>query len=185
MIPMEMKQNIGAIISLIVGVGVAVLVIIFVSVLAGQTYQQVEPKLDTIGIASPGPTTAIRLTYDSQRTHLKWFTIPEAYTNGTITFWANGTSLTQNKFALHADNHTVKCVDNTYNNTDVNPHYTYDNATVRNYIKEGAISAFQGLSQTGSYLPIIVLAVVIVLILGLIMGMVGFRPNGGTLGGAL
>jgi hypothetical protein len=183
---MEMKQNIGAIISLIVGVGVATLVIIFVSVLAGQTYEQVEPDLDTVGIATVGPTTAIRMTYDTQNTHLQWFTVPEAYTNGTLTFYANGTSLTQAKFRLHADNHTVRCVDATYNKTDVNCHYTYDNATMRNYVKTGVIGAFAGLSQTGQYLPIIVLAVVITLVLGLIMGMVFKRgDNGGGSIGAL
>ena len=41
-------QSVGAIVTLIVGVGVSVLILIFVGVLAGQTYELTESKIDAI-----------------------------------------------------------------------------------------------------------------------------------------
>lgn len=88
--------EIGAIILLIVGVGVSALVLIFVGALGGSTYNLVESDIDAI-----------------------------------------------------------------------------TNDSIKNYTKDGIVSAFQALSATGSYLPIIVLAIVIFIVLGLIFGMVG------------
>lgn len=102
------NQEIGAIITLIVGVGVAALVLIFVSALGGSTYNLVEDDLDAIS-----------------------------------------------------------------------------NDSIKNYSKEGIVSAFQALSSTGSYLPIIVLAIVIFLVLGLIFSMVGGTGYYGGGGSAL
>jgi hypothetical protein len=103
----NIQGNIGAIIMLIVGVGVSALVLIFVGTLGGQTYNLVEDDIDAI-----------------------------------------------------------------------------TNTEIKTYTKEGIISAFQALSQTGSYLPIIVLAVVIFIVLGLIFSMVG-GGSGMGMGGAL
>jgi len=100
----QMGGAVGAVIQLITGVGVAVLVLIFVGSLGGQTYQLVEPDIDAI-------------------------------TNGTV----------------------------------------------RDSVKNGIISGFDALEQTGSYLPIIVLAVVIALVLFLVLGMTGTAGgNGGS-----
>ena len=74
---------VGAIVTLLVGVGVAVLVLIFVGSLGGQTYDLVEEDIDSI-----------------------------------------------------------------------------TNTTVSTSIKNGVVSGFEALEQTGDYLPIIVLAVV-------------------------
>lgn len=89
----QMGGAVGAIIYLITGIGVAVLVLIFVGVLGGQTYELVEADITAI-------------------------------TNETV------------------------------------------EASVRNAI----VSGFSSLEQTGEYMPIIVLAVVISLILGLVLG---------------
>ncbi len=94
---------VGAIIMLIVGVGIAALVLIFVGTLGGQTYQLTEAQIDTIS-----------------------------------------------------------------------------NATIRNYVKGSIISAFSALNTTGTYLPIIVLAVVIAVVLSLVLG---FTALGGGRGG--
>jgi len=104
------QAQVGAIIMLIVGVGVAALVLIFVGTLGGTTYTLVETDIDAIS-----------------------------------------------------------------------------NGTIKNYTKDGIISAFKALKTTGSYLPIIVLAVVIFIVLGLILGMTGmsFGGGGGYSGGAL
>ena len=101
----QMGGAVGNIIQLITGVGVAVLVLIFVGALGGQTYNLVESDLDSIS-----------------------------------------------------------------------------NETVKSAVKNGIISGFSALEQTGDYLPLIVLAVVIALVLALVLGM-GY--SGGGRGSAL
>lgn len=87
---------VGAVISLIVGIGVSVLVLVFVGSLGGQTWELVENDVDKI-----------------------------------------------------------------------------TNETVRAHIRNGVISGFNALEQTGNYLPIIVMAVIISLVMYLILGMAG------------
>jgi hypothetical protein len=97
----QMGGAVGAIIQLITGVGVAVLVLIFVGSLGGQTYNLVESDIDAIS-----------------------------------------------------------------------------NGTVKSSVKNGIISGFSALEQTGDYLPIIVLAVVIALVLYLVLGMTSGATGG-------
>ena len=96
---------VGAIITLIVGVGVSVLVLIFVGSLGGQTYELVEDDIDAI------------------------------------------------------------------NNTNIS-----------SSIKSSIASGFSALEQTGDFLPIIVLAVVISLVLALVLSFtaLGGQGRGGT-----
>ncbi len=95
---------IGDIITLIVGIGVSVLILIFIGVLGGQTYNLVEEDLDAI-----------------------------------------------------------------------------TNSTIRNSVKNGIISSFSALETTGDFLPIIVLAVIIAIVLSLVLGFT--QLGGGSLGG--
>lgn len=97
---------VGNVITLIVGVGVSVLVLIFVGSLGGQTFELVEDDIDAI-----------------------------------------------------------------------------TNTSVKNSVKNGIISGFEALEQTGDYLPIIVLAVVIALVLALVLGFTSF--GGRNMGSAL
>jgi hypothetical protein len=102
-------ENIGAIVFMIVGVGIATLVLIFVGVLGGQVYQQVEADIDAIS-----------------------------------------------------------------------------NSTIQGYVKNAIISGFRALNTTGSYLPIVVLAVIIFVVLSIVMGLGAFGGMGGNrYGGAL
>jgi hypothetical protein len=98
----QMGGAVGAVVQLIVGVGVAVLVLIFVGTLGGQTYQLTESKINAI-----------------------------------------------------------------------------TNTTIQNSVKSGIISGFEALEQTGDYLPIIVLAVVIALVLFLVLGFTNMGGGGG------
>lgn len=104
----QVQEAVGAIITLIVGVGVAVLVLIFVGVLGGQTYELVEDDLDAIS-----------------------------------------------------------------------------NDTIRSSIRNSIVSGFSALEQTGDFLPIIVLAVIIFLVLSLILGFTAFGGQAGGGGTAL
>ena len=99
---------VSAMITLIVGVGVAVLVLIFVGALGGQTYNLVEPDIDAI-----------------------------------------------------------------------------NDTTIRESVRASITSGFTALEQTGSYLPLIVLAVVIALVLVLVLSFTAFAPGAGGRGGAL
>ncbi len=103
------QQSVNAIVQLIVGVGVAVMVLIFIGALGGQTYNLVEPDIDNIS-----------------------------------------------------------------------------DATIKASVKASITSGFAALEQTGAYLPIIVLAVVIALVLMLILGFTAFGQGGqGGRGSAL
>lgn len=102
------QENVGAVITLIVGMGVAVLVLIFVGVLGGQTYQLTEDKITSIS-------------------------------DGNI------------------------------------------KADVQDSIKSG----FEALKTSGDYLPIIVLAIVIFVVLGLVLSMTMYGGGRGYYGGAL
>ena len=100
----QTQGAVGAIISLIVGVGVAVLVLIFVGVLGGQAYNLAESDIDNIS-----------------------------------------------------------------------------DATIKGHVKASVTSGFQALDDTGAYLPLIVLGIVIFLILSLVLGMTALA--GGRMGG--
>lgn len=97
-------QQTGAVITLIVGVGVAILLIIFVGVLGAQAYQLTEQQIESIS-----------------------------------------------------------------------------NAQIKSYVTDSILNAFQSLKTVGQYLPLVVLAIVIFVILGLIFAF--SRPV--TAGGAL
>lgn len=99
----QMGGVVGSIIALIVGVGVATLVLIFVGTLGGQTYQLTESKIDAI-----------------------------------------------------------------------------TNTTIKRYIKDGVVSGFSALKQTADYMPLIVLAIIIALVLGLVLSMGGLGRGGGS-----
>jgi len=59
-----------------------------------------------------------------------------------------------------------------YQNTesDIN---SINNSTIKGYIQDAIGASFKGLKTTGNYIPIIALAVIISLILGLVLGITG------------
>jgi len=101
------QEQTGAVILLIMGVGIATLVLIFVGVLGGQVYSQVEPDITAI-----------------------------------------------------------------------------NDTTIQGYVKDSITSGFKALKTTGNYLPIVVLAVIIFVVLGLVMGL-GRTTSYGYYGSAL
>ncbi len=100
------EVSMGAIILLITGIGVATLVLIFVGVLGGQVYSQVEPDINAI-----------------------------------------------------------------------------NDSTIQGYIKDGIASGFKSLKVTGNYLPIVVMAIIIFIVLALVMQL--GRPAYATYSSAL
>lgn len=121
----QMRGNVSNIVGLVVGVGVASLVIIFIGALGGQTYNQVQGKIcDLNQAASDGNGGG-----------------EQGCTEGI------------------------------------------GNYNIALDIREGIQSSFGAISTSGQYLPIIVLAVVIFVVLGLVVNM--GRGSGGYSAGAL
>lgn len=58
-------------------------------------------------------------------------------------------------------------------------------ATIKAHVKDGITSGFKALEQTGNYLPIIVLAIIISVVLALVLGMAGTASGGYGRGTAL
>lgn len=104
----SVAENVGAIVTLIIGVGVATLVLIFVGVLGGQVYQQTAADIEAINATNP---------------------------------------------------------------------------TVYNYTNNAIVSGFKSLQITGNYMPIIILAVIIFIVLGLVtnLGGGGRQPGSSAL----
>ena len=174
---------VGAIITLIVGVGVSVLVLIFVGSLSGQTYQLVEADINVIGVHPPVVQESVTLVNNSVVALAHHTIQPETFV------LVNATS----KATIAAGNYTL--YDSTGellylitkpinagllpNSTTGLVNYTHGSQAIQGSIRDGITSGFTALKQTGNYLPIIVLAVVISLVLALVLS---FTFAGGRMG---
>ncbi len=179
----QVTENIGAMVFLIVGVGIATLVLIFVGVLGAQVYQQVEPTLDLLSGAEVNASlgSVVNGTLGSF-SH-------DDIVSGTLAIidrtTANVIPLTN--FTIDYDAGTYMLINNTANGT-MNASFTWGDIEVSNSIKSSIISGFEALEMTGNYLPIIVLAVIIFIVLSIVMGLGAFGgmgASGATYGGAL
>jgi len=170
---------VGAIVGLIVGVGIATLVIIFVGTLGGQTYQLTESKIEAIGNNSASATfTANNVTAQSlghSDIHSSSLTINNGSIDvglGNFTIdYGSGTAL-------------LKAAGAEFNGSSMTASYNWGNLSIREHVKDGVLSSFSALKQTGDYLPIIVLAVIISLVLMLVLSFTAFG-GGGNSGSAL
>lgn len=168
----QVAGNIGNIIGLIVGVGVSVLVLIFVGTLGGQTFNLVEDDIDALA------TTAVT---NESITMLNSTAV--AATNapihvGTITILNSSADVGLGNFTIDYNAATFTLLNNAYNNTALDVSYTYGNRTIANHIKDAAIAGFEGLEQTGDYLPIIVMAFVIAFVLIIVLTNMGGFSGG-------
>lgn len=182
------KTNVGAIIFLAIGVGMSIMVLIMTGALSGSTYALVEDDLTEIGAETySGTFVADNRTYVSMG-----HTLIQESTFTCVN--ATGVSKTAN-FTFNYTNGTAKLgtalPNSSLNGTTFTVGYTYDTSTrgkaVRDNITGGIVSTFEALGQTGNYLPTIVLAVVIFIVLGMVLGLVGYttKKGGGGIGGAL
>lgn len=166
---------VGAIIALVVGVGVATLILIFVGVLGGQAYQISEAQIDKIGLFTGINENFTALNGSAQSV---------GYSNlveGSLSINNGTNAVTLGNFTVDYGAGTIMLItDAPYNNTNMTASFNYENLTVRNYVDEGIISGFAALKQTGDYLPLIVLAVIIMLVLGLVLGFSAFGSRGGS-----
>ena len=176
----QMQNTMGPVIGLIAGVGVAVLAFIFVSVLGGQTYQLVESDLDTIGdggVSVVDEAVTLLLPADAVGGVVQ-LTYGEL---AALTSVVNGatTLILTTDYTVSLPLGQITLVNATYNDTEANVTYTAANYSVRDPIKNSIIASFEALESTGSYLPLIVLALILVLVLGIVLSLTG-AFSGGT-----
>jgi len=165
---------------MIVGVGVSVLVLIFLGTFSGSAYEIQEASIDAIDTTvvvnefwTPLINTSVGLNLDP----IQPGTL--VLTNGS------GGTLSLANFTVDYYNGNLTLLTSALNNTQINASYHAGNATVKNNIKGGIINSFEALETSGSYLPLIVLAVIIALILTLVLGFGGLGKAGGMKGSAL
>lgn len=167
---------VGAIIALIVGVGVAVLVLIFVGVLGGQSYNIAEDDISSIGNNSVVNESFTPLTNETtQLAHHNIHSGSLAILNAST-----GTSLPVANFSVdYAAGTLILDHANPANATPMLATYNWGQIAVQTNVDNAVTSGFEALENTGDYLPLIVLAVVIALVLSLVLGFTGL---GGGMG---
>jgi hypothetical protein len=168
---------VGAIITMIMGVGIAVLTLIFIGSLGGQTWEMVEDDISAIGnntIISES-IVANNVTAQNFAHHF--------IQSGTLSIVNGTTAVNLGNFTIDYDAGTLLLSgDMAYNGSTLTANYTWGAAEIRTSVQNGVISSFEALEQTGDYLPIIVLAVVITLVMALVLslGGLGGMRSGGT-----
>jgi hypothetical protein len=172
----ETNYNIGFIVSLIVAVAVAILVLIFIGTLGGQVYNLQEQKINALITSvvnesfTPLNSTAVFLANNN-------------LVSGTLTILNSSRNVGLGNFSINYDTGSLTLKNNAYNNTALDVSYQYGDIEILDAITGGSVSSFEALETTGNYLPIIVLAFVVVFVLGLVMGFSNMTTKGG--GGAL
>lgn len=169
--------SIGQVISLIVGIGVSVLVLIFSGSLSGQVYQLVEPDIKELGHYSIANNT-ITLKNGT----VTYLTHPNvvSYTVQAINN-SNAVVINPGNWTVNNGTGLIAQTNNGVNNSVIAFSYEYYNYSIQSKVRESIVSGFKALEQTGNYLPIIVMAVIISLVLGLVLNMA--KNSGGPSGG--
>lgn len=174
----DTKDSISSIILLVVGVGVAILILIFVGSLGGRTFGLIEDDIAEIG---NHPITGESFTpLNGTYIDLEHSFIQE----GTMALYnASSYAIGLGNYTIYYDAGKLVLLTNMSNGTTMYANYTWGAADVRISVQNSIVSGFSAVEETGSYLPIIVLAVVIALVLVIILpfGMM----NKGNQGGAL
>ena len=176
----QYQGAIGAVVTLISGIGVSVLVLIFVGTLGGQTYNLVEDDIDSLyGVVTDESFTGSLNTAVSLENNV--------IQKGSISFanssWSDPLNI--GNFSIDYSQGVVTLVDGNYDGANLLTNYTHGDQTIQTSVKSGITSGFEALEQTGNYLPIIVLAIVISLVLALVLGMSAITGGSGGRGSAL
>lgn len=178
----QANMPIGSMIMLIIGVGVGVLSLIFIGVLGGQTYNLTESQIEEIG----NRTVYTKLITPTENVT---FTLNSPIRSGTFTA-RNASNSSEiygsGNYTLNAELGTFTLINYQYSGSQSNLSYEWGNRDVTTSIKNSIVYGFNALEQTGLFLPIIVLAVVITIVLGAILGMLFVSTTGlGRRGGGV
>lgn len=160
---------------LITLVGVSVLALLFLGILTGQTYELTEDKIEAIGANTETETLTVLNSTAVAMGHPDIQESTISVLNGSDAVGAGNFS-----YSLTTSASTVTLLNNDYNNTGLVFSYTWGRLAIRTSVKNGIISAFEGLETVGDYLPIIVLALIIFFVLALVIGFTLFAPGQGS-----
>jgi hypothetical protein len=169
---------VSAIITLIVGVAVATLVLIFTGALGGQTYNLVEPQINDIyGTVANGSTFTASTSPTLLRSNLD---------SATVVLFNTTTKVPTSNYSVTYDGYVSFVSGSPWIGKSINASYTYGDSTIEAAVKDSITASFSAQKQTSQYLPIIVLAVVIFIVLALVLGMGALTGgNGGMQNTAL
>ncbi len=174
----QVTNVVGSIIALVIGIGVATLVMVFIGVLGGSVYQQVETQIDAIG---NNLVTAESFTVNNITHHQLAHNFVQ---EGTVAIYNSSQEFGLTNWTIDYDDggflFSSGVAQNPLNGSTLSVNYTWGVAEIRTHIKGGVVAGFDALETTGTYLPIIVLAVVIFLVLALVLG---FTNIGAGFGG--
>jgi len=159
-------MEIASIISLVAGIGVAVMILILSGSLSGSTYELVEDDIAAIGnnrVVNESFTAKYATSVTLNHGFLQTSTLKVVNTTGA--------NIGTGNFTIGYDAGTLKLKASTLENKTLKITYTWGAKEIRESVQGGVIAGFKALETTGDYLPIIVLAVVIAMVLGLVLGM--------------
>lgn len=169
---------VGTLIGLTVGIGVAILVIVFIGLMSGSVFQQSEATINTIASAQTTGDTFTPLIGS-------YVALDTPYIQSDTFKVVNGsTTLSATNFTLNANEGKFLLLDAQYNNTQLSANYTHGAREVRDAVKESSLQGFLSLKTTTQYMPIVILAVIIGVVLTIVLGFTGAagmgRNGGGT-----
>jgi hypothetical protein len=170
-------------ITLIVGVGIATLVLIFVGTLGGSTYNLAEPDINSLAVRY---STVATFVYLENESYLGY----DGLERGSFDIYnvTGNVSVPESAFVIDYQHGYIRTADaaGLYNGSEMNISFIQGDSQILANVKGSVTNAFKAQSQTAAYLPLIVLAVVITLVLALVLGMgAGLGGMNGGRGGAL
>ena len=172
------EPNITIIVGLIIGVGVATLVLIFIGVLGGSVYSQTEADIDALS----GTVTNESIGTSNATGYLSETMAETPVVASSAVVRCGGTTLTSGNYTATSYGSLVVDSSATYcNATAVYADYNYGDAVIEARVKASITSGFEALETSGNYLPIVVLAVIIFVVLGLVTSLQ--FAGGGNMGG--
>ena len=177
------QESTNAMLALITGVGIGILALIFVGVLGGQVYSNVEPDIESIGGTVVNETVG---TADANG-HFAGYLNKTPVVAGSETITCGGEVVPDANYTL---NYTSGYLEVNYNTTacqngDVLATYDWGDAAIAKSIKAAIVSGFKALKLSGGYMPILVLAAIIALVLGLVISAARTTTNYATHGTVL
>lgn len=167
--------DINSTLVLIVGIAVATLVLIFVGSLSGQTYELVQADIETIGNAS---VTAFAVT--GSNSTAQSLGVDDIHTASFKLYNSTGVLFGSGNYTLDSDAGTLLVVD-ALNGQSFLANFSAGDLTIQSYVKDSITSAFKANKTTGDYLPLIVLAAIIGLVLTMVLSFGGTSRGGAAL----
>ena len=167
---------IGVMLVLFVGLAVVSLIMIFTGSLGGQTYTLVEPQLELIAqdmtadSFTASNTSAITLDHDD-------------VVEGTLVIYNSTVNLGLGNFTINYDDGTVLLIGVAYNGGALLANYTYGDLDIENAARGSIVSSFNATKTGAQYLPLVVLAVVIFIVLALVLSASSLAQGGFGRGG--